>query len=676
MLKYRPDIDGLRAFAVLAVVGFHTFPESIRAGFIGVDIFFVISGYLICANIFQSLEKGTFSFSDFYGRRVRRIFPALILVLLSCLVVGWVYFLTNEYGQLGKHLAAGSGFISNLVFWNEVGYFDNAADTKPLLHLWSLGIEEQFYIFWPILLWISWRRRFNLLLFTILVALVSFYLNLSSIIQNPIAAFYSPLTRFWELLIGSLLAYVLFYKENITLKHVDKFKNLFLNLSQAKRYKVALINIASLTGVLLIAYGFRRINNEQPYPGPWALLPVLGAALIITAGQNAYFNRVILSNKIAVSIGLISFPLYLWHWPLLSFNRIISGEQHPTVTSLLTILALSILLSWITYRFVETPLRGIRMSRKAIAPLVCCMSLVGIAGYAIFLMGGAPIRLNLISKIHNNEIRKVSNAWHFQKYPDPESYGFYKDRKFGFYRIGQESSKAILFVGDSHSQQYISTIGTLHQEIKKLNLSGTSTMFALEGGFPPKIEPKVISDPTISTVIFSYYWAYRYGSQKVNQAVRCCGGGKNYVVANTKFIPPLSSAEMDKVDQDLKELILKLHAAGKKVYLVLDNPFGEELDPHAMLDRSWLGISIKPIIDLEKGQVQSRAEPIRSRIIKIAKETRSRVIDPIHHLCTETICPAFSDNGELLYKDYDHLSVFALHQKVRYLDFLIKNSED
>ena len=172
--KYRADIDGLRAIAVLSVVGFHAFPARLVGGFIGVDIFFVISGFLISTIIFSNLERGYFDLIDFYSRRIKRIFPSLLVVLLSCLLFGWFVLLANEYRQLGKHTAAGAGFISNLVFWNESGYFDSDSDTKPLLHLWSLGIEEQFYLIWPLVLFICWKIRQRLLVVTALVLLISF----------------------------------------------------------------------------------------------------------------------------------------------------------------------------------------------------------------------------------------------------------------------------------------------------------------------------------------------------------------------------------------------------------------------------------------------------------------------------------------------------------------------
>ncbi len=179
MLEYRKDIDGLRAIAVFSVVAFHAFPKTLKGGFIGVDIFFVISGFLISRILINDLEEHTFRLRSFYARRIRRIFPALILVLLCCMLAGWILLLGDELNQLGNHIAAGAGFVSNLLMWSEAGYFDNAADTKPLLYLWSLGVEEQFYIVWPLLLWIAWRQRlFNITLLIFLGALASFVLNI------------------------------------------------------------------------------------------------------------------------------------------------------------------------------------------------------------------------------------------------------------------------------------------------------------------------------------------------------------------------------------------------------------------------------------------------------------------------------------------------------------------
>ena len=187
---------------MLAVVIFHAFPKTLAGGFIGVDIFFVLSGYLISTILFRSLDAGQFSLLDFYVRRTKRIFPALLLVLVSCLGLGRFALLNDEYQQLGKHVAAGAGFVANLVLWSEAGYFDVSADLKPLLHLWSLGIEEQFYLVWPILLWLAWQKRWPIFGLIAGLGALSFGWNVYGVQHDAVATFYAPYTRFWELLAG------------------------------------------------------------------------------------------------------------------------------------------------------------------------------------------------------------------------------------------------------------------------------------------------------------------------------------------------------------------------------------------------------------------------------------------------------------------------------------------
>jgi peptidoglycan/LPS O-acetylase OafA/YrhL len=384
--KYRPDIDGLRALAVLSVVAFHAYPKSVKGGFIGVDIFFVISGYLISTIIFENLYRGTFSFTDFYTRRIKRIFPALLLVLTACLLFGWFILLADEFNQLGKHVAAGASFISNLVFWDEAGYFDNAADTKPLLHLWSLGIEEQFYLVWPLILWLAWKFRLNLLIITILFAITSFALNINVIKSDEIAAFYSPQTRFWELLTGSLLAWITLYKNGFNFQIGNKIEiaiNSIFNKNNRWGNNKAVPNIQSLFGLALLIFGFWQINKDLSFPGYWALVPVLGATLLLAAGPSAIINRTILSNKIVVWFGLISFPLYLWHWPLLSFARIYENEVlrgHIRITAVI----LSILFAWLTYKFIERPIRFGKSGQVKVAILCSLVFLAGVAGAIIY----------------------------------------------------------------------------------------------------------------------------------------------------------------------------------------------------------------------------------------------------------------------------------------------------
>lgn len=268
--KYRADIDGLRAIAVLSVVLFHAFPNLAAGGFVGVDIFFVISGFLISSIIMSNLYKGSFSFKEFYARRIKRIFPALILVMVACFAIGWIALLADEYKQLGKHIAGGAGFVSNFLLWSESGYFDSAAETKPLLHLWSLGIEEQFYIAWPLLLWIAWKKRFNLLIIAVAVALISFVLNINIVRSNAAAAFYSPQTRFWELMAGSVLAHVTLHKQNLFQKPRHRLGMLLNQIGHAQPSDSngkALRNAKSVFGAVLIAIGVLFITKERQFPG-------------------------------------------------------------------------------------------------------------------------------------------------------------------------------------------------------------------------------------------------------------------------------------------------------------------------------------------------------------------------------------------------------------------------
>lgn len=300
---YRPDIDGLRAIAVISVVTFHAFPTWIKGGFIGVDIFFVISGFLISTIIFENLESGTFSFAEFYRRRINRIFPALLLVFMVSLIFGWFALLADEYKQLGKHIFAGATFLSNFILWSEAGYFDNSAETKPLLHLWSLGIEEQFYIIWPFAAWISWKKKFNPTILIIISTATSFILNIKGIEKDSTATFYSPQTRFWELLIGSAVANYLFLKKRSFAdkkSELNKWISKVIHRKSQKPDHTILSNTSSFIGITLLTYGFWHISKDTSFPGKWALIPVLGASLIIIAGPNAFINRSILSNKIIV----------------------------------------------------------------------------------------------------------------------------------------------------------------------------------------------------------------------------------------------------------------------------------------------------------------------------------------------------------------------------------------
>jgi len=364
---YRPDIDGLRAIAVLSVVFFHAFPSLLHGGFVGVDIFFVISGFLISKHIWEELGAGTFSIKKFYSRRVRRIFPALGVVLFFCLIMGWVILTPGEYEQLGNHVLAGAAFVSNIIYWKEAGYFDSAADTKPLLHLWSLGIEEQFYIVWPLFLVFFWRYSKHLGWAFLGVLCVSFSYSVFVVRHDVVADFYSPLTRFWELALGAALSYAAVPK------------------SIVRR------SLISWLGISLIVIAVTMIQNNYSFPGAWALLPTIGAACLIYAGEDTWLNRQVLSHRLLVWIGLISYPLYLWHWPLLSFARIIESGT-PNTGVRFWLVAASVALAWLTYRFLERPIRSRRTNTNFI--LLLCMSvfLLGVAGLTVKKQSGFKFR--------------------------------------------------------------------------------------------------------------------------------------------------------------------------------------------------------------------------------------------------------------------------------------------
>jgi peptidoglycan/LPS O-acetylase OafA/YrhL len=369
--QYRSDIDGLRAIAIILVLIFHFFPNRfITGGFVGVDIFFVISGFLISQIIFNSLEKGNFTFSGFYARRIKRIFPALIIVLTACFIAGWFFLLPQRYVQLGKHITSASIFISNFIFWQEFGYFDISSEKKPLLHLWSLAIEEQFYLIWPLIFYFIWKKRLNFSWFIAAIILISFVANLITTKSNLVAAFYSPLTRFWELALGA-----------------------FLWAQNSQKKEILNSNLKANWGIFLIIFAGSLFGTNSLFPGYLALFPTIGTYLVISAGSNSWLNRKILSQKILVWIGLISYPLYLWHWAILSFAKI-SSQDFISLKMRFVILLLSIFLAWMTYQFVEKPIRFGKNNKSKVPILCSLMLLIGLSGVALDKFKGFEFRFS------------------------------------------------------------------------------------------------------------------------------------------------------------------------------------------------------------------------------------------------------------------------------------------
>src|SRR3990167_132925 len=381
--EYRPDIDGLRAIAIISVIIFHAFPSLLSGGFVGVDVFFLISGFLISTIIFQALDQEKFSFLYFYTSRVKRIFPALIFVLTSVVLFGLFTLFPVEFQQLGKHLTSGLSFIDNVMISRECGYFDISAELKPLLHLWSLCIEEQFYLGFPFIAWLCWRFRFNYcFIVLLLISILSFLLNIRIVHQNSAGAFFLSQARIWELLTGCMLAYATIYGRNQAL--LNNRLSILLKYFVANNSRVQFFkHIASVVGLLFLVMAVIFISQDLVFPGYLPLYPLTGTALLIIAGPAAVCNRYILSHPYMVGIGLISYPLYLWHWPILSLLRIIHSNELTPVCGIIALIC-SFALAVLTYVFIEKPIRfGLKKTKIKI--IFLCLYAVALSLFGLMM---------------------------------------------------------------------------------------------------------------------------------------------------------------------------------------------------------------------------------------------------------------------------------------------------
>ncbi len=375
-MKYRKDIDGLRCIAVIPVILFHGGFELLSGGYIGVDVFFVISGFLIASIIIKEQEAGKFSISGFYERRARRILPALFFVLLATLPFTWFWLLPYELKEFGKSLLAVSSFSSNILFWQTSDYFAATAQQIPLLHTWTLAVEEQFYIIFPIFMMLFWAfgKRFLIIIIGS-IALVSLFLAEWGWREFPEANFFLLPTRMWELMIGVLVAFYLFNKQ------------------QAKSYMVN--QSLSLAGLVLIIIPLFFFDKGTPTPSLYTLAPTLGTALIIIFSTSDTLVYRILTVRLLVGIGLISYSAYLWHQPLFVFAHIITQEE-PSFWLMALLSVITLLLAYLSWRFVEAPFRDKnRFSRKQIFTGGIISSLIFIAIGSIFILTEGAINRNL-----------------------------------------------------------------------------------------------------------------------------------------------------------------------------------------------------------------------------------------------------------------------------------------
>ncbi|WP_434672709.1 acyltransferase family protein [Pseudomonas sp. R1-15] len=621
--KYRPDIDGLRAIAVLSVVAFHAFPSLIKGGFVGVDVFFVISGFLISSIIFGSLEEKNFSFIEFYSRRINRIFPALLLMLAATWSFGWFSLLADEYTQLGKHIAGGAAFVSNFVLWGEAGYFDNSAETKLLLHLWSLGIEEQFYLVWPLLAWGAWKARLNALVLIVLVGGISFVLNVMNVQTDPVGTFFSPQTRFWELLIGSSLAYVTLHKH--------RFFPTWRESSGP-----TLRNAQSLIGITFLIAAFALSTKNNPFPSWLALLPTIGTALIISAGPFAWLNKKVLSNRLLVWFGLISFPLYLWHWPILTFERIMSNEP-PSVLPRGLAVAASILLAWLTYRYVEKFIRHRPNPLKTAIILSLAMTGTATAGLVTLKSDGIPSRFP-------SEIQQIANfKYEFLKDArNPECWIAITAPYDGF-------APKCLEAGDNNASERILIWGDSHAA---------------------RLYPGLASVVDRSTAIFQ---ATRSSCPPIlDFAGSACTDSNNYILARLKDTKPnvvvlfgawgrygADWSTGSDVQRKLLQTIEQISAAGVNKIIVLGPSPEWRLPLPKLLFNAWHNDFIYHRIPSKLAQgLNPEAKAIDNIFRTLIPRSKASLISVYDALCDENGCTTYTKDtpSNLTTWDYGHLT--------------------
>jgi peptidoglycan/LPS O-acetylase OafA/YrhL len=666
-VRHRPDIDGLRSVAILSVVGYHARPSWLPGGFVGVDIFFVISGYLISGIIFGALERGSFSFGEFYARRIKRIFPALLIVLLTVLSFGWYSLYSDEFQALGKHVAAGAGFVSNVVLWREAGYFDPDGELKPLLHLWSLGIEEQFYLLWPVLFYFVWRRRINRMLVLLAITLGSFALSVHWIREHETLTFYLPLTRCWELALGGILAHVEAARRGLALATPA-------TASQWNRAlgTVPVRNVTAALGVVLIGAAVLALNKDQPFPGWRALLPTCGSFLLIAAGPHSWCNRTLLSNRLMVFFGLISYPLYLWHWPLLSFQRIFGTDVIPGLRLSAT-LGLAVALAWLTYRYVESPIRSSRTRLWPSLTLSAGVALAGITGCFAFVQLLSP-------RSSNYGLDALVRVSMQRPFPGPHLAAL--GALAPPVRAQGESRQKVLFLGDSHVEQYYPRIDWL---ITK-NPAGTrSVLYSSLGGCPPiphvreahlpmcdgLIERGIslADDPDIDTIVLAADWAgYFLGIARSERY--------SYIYEDAAIKGPLRDAmgsqASDAAFRALEEMVGHFTGMHKAVYLVLPSPTGLMFEPRRMIIRNIDDLSFRlRVPSIDTASVIERIRPVVARLRQIAQNTGAIAIDPIPSLCAES-CQLLTPEGLPVFMDESHLNPAFVKAHVSYLDDILR----
>ena len=642
-LNYRKDIDGLRAISVLSVLLNHAGIGIFSGGFIGVDVFFVISGYLITTIIVREIQFNEFSLIRFYERRIRRILPALFVLVAFTVAVCAVMYDAEKFKDFGKSVIATTLFVSNINFWKESGYFDAPSQLKPLLHAWSLAVEEQFYIFFPLFMFVLYRyaKKFSPFILAA-TAVISFGLAVYGIFSDPSAAFYLAHMRAWELLVGSMLAI------NI------------IPVEFGKKYS----NIIGFTGLAMIAIPIFQYTESTKFPGVSALAPVLGAAFILFSGMEgkSLVGR-FLSLPPLVFIGKISYSLYLWHWPLIIFVKYYMIRQLTSGETGIMIVA-SILISALSWRFVETPFRSkhFMSTRQIYAFAVSGMALMLFAGGAVYYFKGFPERQGLESLAKEN---KKGEAWLFEEcninYTDnPEA--------ITPCEVGDKSQlPSFMIWGDSHTPTYGKAV---HHSASQ---SGVSGILTYDKGCPTLLDmipsPKVgetpcveynhmalsylKEHPEINTVILASRWTlYMEGSRYKQEE------GVNLRLTDALDEAPSGASEEYLFTLGLERTIKAILELDRNVVVIAPLPeIGYDV-PSANFIASRTGRDINELIAPSLDEYFARNQRTFAIFESFKEKYGIQIIEPWKALCADGKCRA-AINEIPLYNDDDHLSIFG-----------------
>lgn len=645
-LAYRPEIDGLRAFAVLSVCLFHAGLPWVSGGFIGVDVFFVISGYLITGIIQSNLAAGTFSIADFYARRARRILPALFVVLAACSLAGYFLMLPSELKMLGRHVAATALFVSNISFFRESGYFDLSAELKPLLMTWSLGVEEQFYIVWPLLLWVAARKRWVPLHLVTGVLLLSLAGASWAVHDHLAGTFFLLPSRAWELALGAVLA---------------------LRPPPAARAGNWRWELAGAVGLLAILGSALAYDENTTFPAYGALLPCLGAALILIVGQRARATACLLTNPPMRWVGRISYSLYLWHWPLFAFARLLLNGELPARVAV-PLLLLALVLAHLTWLLVEQRWRhageSVPRTLKAygIGLLACVLLAAGLIGVskAAWRTGDEVRRIDAASK----DVNSLQALCHLDDLAQPAE-------PAARCRQGAPGRPVLFLWGDSHADAVAPGFAALAQTgrlgFTQFTKSGCPPLPGLTVNdsrgnvyescrqFNEQALAYVLAHPEIEVVAlvarWSIYAAARHGVERGKPDVALATAGEGFVAPGVA---------LRHLDASLGDLLHTLRAAGKRIVL-LTQPADPGFNvPQCWARRSMLGGWAESFLscDLDYSPAWARIEPANAIVRRLAGQYPGiRLVDAASTWCSPGHCLTGDlATNRILYFDDDHLS--------------------